>query len=1095
MPSAREFLGLPAIQPSARGFLGLSTSPTPIEPAPFNMDDVLNKWLTAQPDDELAQKQNGITETLYNMARPWLATGYNAAAALNRGLGVFSTHMDAMSELVGNKTGTQPGNLFKQIAETYDQNTEYWKNRANTVGSKFLDELVGEAVGGAVPGIAEFLLNIPYAGILGAAEAKQKGENKILGALVSAGKRGVLGGIFKALDPLKQYLRAPAMGSVFAVDTAAQGGKPEEIAKAFGTGALYSMSSPGGEMGLNDLVRGTNRQIAQEKAQDTIKQEVPPEKIAENVEAKPGETWEEFRANNGFTVALKDKEGNTYEGNPGEIHASLADRLGLDTNNISEDGFIDKKGNYYNEKDVLALHKDVSEPSIGVGATAHPAVEEYQPDGGVAGGKVTPGEPQEADRGFIQTALKEKSQTSERAKEEIRTMAETDPFVYNVEHNPDSVSKADARIAADPVEAEKYVLSDTPFSAEKGATFIRLAEKAQREGDFQKEVTLLDNYATQLTRAGQFVQSASIWTKATPQGFLLWAEKQIERVNANKNWIDNFLGGKKAELTNEDKTYIVQEMERINQLPPGTEKLNATMKLIDDVAKSVPPTVSEIIDAYRYQNMLSGLRTQERHLGERAMNIFMTRPLMLTTRGAMDFMGATLFGKEREAYMADVPEYYKAVFNAFPNAWMAFKSGWKSEMGLESPELGKEFQGAFQKARFEQMPKYLTIVQRFFDASQRFYQTLMSTGEYASNMRNGMSESEAFDAAQSTAEQYLYKTRPFAELSYPSKMLEGVGKMIEFGRRLPAIGKPFGWFVPFVRVPINKGIMLTEFSPLGAIRTGGWDAEVASRVIVGSMVSAVGAYFALNGDTTWTPPTEEKDKEWYYATGRKPFSVKIGENWVPLWYLGPFALAFGLPAAAKHYYQERKESLSDDAIDSLGKITGGVIRFLASQSSVQSLGNLMAMLDGDLQYNQWGKQGALVLGQTIPANSLVKQISNLLDPVYRQPKGFVESLMQNYPMLSQQLPARKEPFGELSERQWYNTFLPYDWGKVKEEYQSMYPMMQTQQRAEFLKNKMESIMKDVSKGEIEYSDGVDQVMKLMESTPRITEPLLNQREK
>lgn len=195
-----------------------------------------------------------IVDTLHEQfVKPWQAVGFSAGESFNRGMAVFSTHLDTLAEYVETKTGMQRGGMFGATAEVFNKNADYWKRRAEEVGPTFLQELVGEAVGGAVPGITEFLLNVPYAGMLGAAEASKTGENEIGKALTEMAKRGLLGAVFHAMGPLQNYLRAPAFGTVFGAQAAFEGGEPRDIAKAAGTGVLYSLASPGGRYGLNEL--------------------------------------------------------------------------------------------------------------------------------------------------------------------------------------------------------------------------------------------------------------------------------------------------------------------------------------------------------------------------------------------------------------------------------------------------------------------------------------------------------------------------------------------------------------------------------------------------------------------------------------------------------------------------------------------------------------------------------------------------------------------------------------------------------------------------------------------------------------------------
>lgn len=223
------------------------------EPPLFDIDDALSAYAGILPED--VDYRQEFAELMYPVVRPFLAQGFEAAAALNRGLGVFSANLDAMAKMVADMTGLESGGIFEEAAKIYNGNTEYWMRKAKEHGPGFLDELLGEAVGGMVPGVAEFILNVPYSALTGAARAQQEGKNPVVGALVEGGKRGLLGAIFHAIGPLRTWLKAPVMGTVMATESAAAGQPVREIAKSFGIGALYGATSPGGNMGLNEVYR------------------------------------------------------------------------------------------------------------------------------------------------------------------------------------------------------------------------------------------------------------------------------------------------------------------------------------------------------------------------------------------------------------------------------------------------------------------------------------------------------------------------------------------------------------------------------------------------------------------------------------------------------------------------------------------------------------------------------------------------------------------------------------------------------------------------------------------------------------------------
>ena len=992
-PELEEFVREnPIIQSrGGRDYINVGMPPNLPDPSPFDIDGYLNEWNMTQPEEKMAENKDSFTKVMHSFTRPFLAQGYNSMAALNRGAAGFYAHLDSIADFVeASGFGSKEG-LFKNLEKISTEKADYWRQRAEKVGITFLDELVSEAVGGFVPGVTQFSMDVvsgftfPY--MAGAAEGAKREEQPFVAGILEAAKTGTLYGLFRMIAPLKKYLQVPTMGTIFGLqemEGAPEGQKARAFAKGAGIGVAYSLTSPGGRLGLNE-----------------IKKNLEPE-IARLVEANK--------------------------------------RLG-------------ERG------------------AIGEGERK----EETRP------------------RKFLKT-VEEATTTAPEVAELIEKMPK-EAKDYFVQPNKESLEKADLRIQTEGLDKTiDYVLSNERLSAEKGATFIRLMEDFQKQGDFDRAIQMVEAYDMQLREAGRFVQAASIWNKLSPPGFVRWADKQLDATASKYSWVDTVFKNKpdSFSLSKDEKKQIFEKMTEINQMPEGIEKTDATLELIDTVAQKVPPSVSEMIDAYRYQNMLSSPRTHMRNIGENIFNTFMTRPFDLTTRGAYDWTKSVLFGKERKAYVSDVPTYVKTSINAIPNAVKAFTKTWSMEAGttIGKPEIGIEAKTEFQRARAKQMPTWLTIVPRFMEASDKFNSALIGAGEFAVQKKRGATDAEAYERASQLAEKYLYRDKldpNDSDISYFSKALESVGKVVELTRQLPGIRYFSKWYVPFIKTPINKGVQMVEHSPLGLARSD-FSHEAMGKIIAGSLFTGLGAVFALQGDTTWNAPTDPKEKELFYAAGRKPFSVRIGDAWIPVWYLGPYALAFALPAAAKYYAVDQKQSLTKDGYEKLLETAEGVAQFIGSQTSVQSIGSLFAALNGDIDFTFWS-QTAFTIQQVLPGQSLVRFVNTILDPVYRKPQGFLENIEKDLPFLSQKLAERQTPLLEPSVREPHNYFIPYDVGTRKELYESSMPLLRYQQREKHLEGKANEIIRKTRKGEITPEESMKQMMDLIRIHPKSIEQL------
>jgi len=293
-----------------------------------------------------------------------------------------------------------------------------------------------------------------------------------------------------------------------------------------------------------------------------------------------------------------------------------------------------------------------------------------------------------------------------------------------------------------------------------------------------------------------------------------------------------------------------------------------------------------------------------------------------------------------------------------------------------------------------------------------------------------------------------------------------------------------------LRTPINKGMQMIERSPLGLVR-GKIDQEAAAKILGGSIATAIGATFALQGNTTWAPPSDPTEKAWFYASGRKPFSVRMGDKWIPFWYFGPFALSFGIPAAVKNYTVDQKQAMTEGQLDYMLKISEGLAQFVGSQSSTQSIGAFFQAASGDIDFT-FPQTTAFTLEQLIPANGLIRYINTMIDPAYRKSESFLDQIKKDIPYLSQQLEARMTPLLEESKREMHNYFLPYDVGIVKPVYEGMLPIKRHEQRQKYLKSQMKKLVDDMNSGKLEPEDSFEKLQKILEGGPESLKMLGNE---
>lgn len=607
-------------------------------------------------------------------------------------------------------------------------------------------------------------------------------------------------------------------------------------------------------------------------------------------------------------------------------------------------------------------------------------------------------------------------QRSEQTTQELKeAVGDIEPF-YTPITNKESLAQAEAVIKESPDIARTRILSDEPVSAEKSALAVRLIKKYESEKNLDAAIEILDSYDKQLREAGRFIQAASLWNKLSPEGMLRVAEREARKAG--------------VELPTHIKDILAKRMTEIQKMAEGAGKDKATLEVMNTIAEQLPPTKMDLFDAYRYQNMLSNPRSHERNIYGNLFQTLITRPSDLFAEATYDLIRHPFNPVARDAKFLDIPKYYQQVFTSIPQAFAAFQEGLRqgkiSEKILETG-VGKA-ETAIEALRREKLPKALTFIPRLMEATDRFFSVLIGTGEKARLLSRGKNETDATAQARELAEKYLFRSKIAHDPKEPLfvQALDSLGKLTLQGRRLPVIGKPWGWFVPFVTTPINIAKAMVRRSPFGFIG-GAYDKEQMAQAAFGSLVAGIGALLALQDRTSWLPPTDPKGKTAFYDSGRKPFTVRVGDKWVPMWYFGPYALALALPASLKHFYTETRTSPTDSDIEKIIQGIGGMSRFIVSQTPTTGISTFIQAIEGDIDYSLPG-QVAFTAQQIVPFQGMVRYLTTILDPIYRKGRGFMDAIKKDLPIISKSVPPYEDSEGNPVERDTINYFLPYDIG-------------------------------------------------------------------
>jgi hypothetical protein len=562
-----------------------------------------------------------------------------------------------------------------------------------------------------------------------------------------------------------------------------------------------------------------------------------------------------------------------------------------------------------------------------------------------------------------------------------------------------------------------------------------IMRQAQNAGRFDEAVTMAEALARKGTQAGQSVQAFANWARLTPEGMLKYAQKEFLNANEKMSIISKIirkgLGKQEIKFSSEDAKVITNLMGKANSTTDEALRAGYIKEVFEYIGKKLPWGISDVIDEYRYNNMLSNPLTHLRNAVNNLQQALITRPATILAEGrpieAIKYeMGAL---KALPEALTNFIKSFKGTTTAFGKMDVAGVSELKP---IKPNRLG-----------------FIGIPSKAMEAGDQFFRTMIQAGEKARG--TGVGEAEKI------AEYSLYRgdLNPAGQ-GYLLNKIDDLTKAIYQLRRVG-----LGWFIPFIRTPMNVAKQWIEYSPMGVATIPGAANKRTqiAKTLLGSMVTAVGANMALEGRTTWAAPVDPKAKELFYASGKKPYSVKIGDKWVPMQSFGVFAWALGLPAAVKYYNDDSRTALTDTQIEKLTKATLALGGFWSNQTFVSGLGSFVKLAEGDMDYSL-PKNVAWTMSQLKPWNGLMRYISTVIDPIYRKPAGFVQQLQSDIPIMTKGLPAYTEPSGEPSIRNITNYVTPYSMGQEKPEYNELYNMRNQKLQNNAVINKQKKAMEE-----------------------------------
>lgn len=617
---------------------------------------------------------------------------------------------------------------------------------------------------------------------------------------------------------------------------------------------------------------------------------------------------------------------------------------------------------------------------------------------------------------------------------------ELDPKLQGAYQRRDTealVKQADELIASDRGAAEDLAITGTNDKAV--ATASRLIEtyvteargatdEVTKDALYAKAAEIANAAAENLTEHGRAVQAASILAKQTPEGMVRWAATQIRRHNTevtrSKNPVEGtvsrMFGNKTGtamkkipNLTGEQAQKIAEDMARIQGIADPREKARAFQELQRDVRNLLPTSLYKKIVTFWKAGLLTGLRTTGINIASNTAHnlteIVKDAPAALVDRMASLFTGKRTLAMTGKGQAGGTKE--------------GLKKGWEYLWtGFDERDVGAKLD--YHQVNFGKGPVgsaaqiYTDSVFRFLGAQdQPFYYGARNRSLFSQAIAQAMNEGlKGTKRAERVKELVANPTEEMSQYATLDAQMAVFQNRTALGTIASAIQRAPGGevIVPFGRTPAAVATQLWNYSPAGLVaslvkgitRRKEFDQRLFSQAVGRGLTGTGALYLGMvlyeNGLISLSRPKSEKEQDQWQLEGRTQTSIKIGDKWRNVGFLGPLGYAMIVGGAAAQGIKET------------GTFTGGLARALAGggsaltqQTFLQGINSLTNALNDPERYAQsWFTN---LIGSGVP--TLVADIARSTDSVERNSQMPDERIMSRVPGLRQLLEPQVDALG------------------------------------------------------------------------------------
>lgn len=471
-----------------------------------------------------------------------------------------------------------------------------------------------------------------------------------------------------------------------------------------------------------------------------------------------------------------------------------------------------------------------------------------------------------AERGFVKSV-----KASPQVSPEIIEKLNTPQNLYNPISNQATLARAKQIISENPDEAFRRVMSSEPATPELNATGQLLIQEFQKAGQYENAVQVVERVAEKATGQGQAIQALSLWGRLTPEGMLRYAQRTLDRAQANLPKAAKRLG-----LSAKQAQEIMENAGRISQMAEGREKSMAIAALLGNIHDLVPTSLASKLSEFQIFAQLMNPKTAVRNiLGNVGFaGIENIKDVVATPLDAL----VSVFSGARTKGLPSLAAQFKGAKRGFREA------AEEVSRGVNLKNVATQFE----------LPKTPAFKGRVGRAAHKFlnYELLVpDRAAYSSAYRQSLLEQFKTSGARRITDEMreiahqdgLYRT--FQDESVVAKMFMGLKRGLN-------VGQKFGLGDLILKYPKTPGNLIAraiDYTPVGFVNSvfqlgkatvgKGFNqrafVEATSRAFIGTGIVGTGALLHRLGIITGKRPQDKDIAQLQRETGLGEYRLNI----------------------------------------------------------------------------------------------------------------------------------------------------------------------------------------------------------------------------